>query len=208
MIALIVAALQAASPATPIETVECAVTGRHDHGQLSDIGFACPQVSLDPDGLLAAARGVASRLEPSYDLSDFNPTSIVGTVEFRHEDGAWRLPEPTPFFSVTPDYPARAAEAGRNGHCDLRFTLTPSGRPEAIDVACAQFTNSRRTRDGRVFEREAREAGEHFVYFMPEPGAHPGCAETYFDFLLNGDVLGEPVNGAPRCPGESGGDER
>ncbi|OOF20670.1 energy transducer TonB [Salinivibrio sp. IB574] len=74
-----------------------------------------------------------------------------------------------PLFRVEPNYPPRAMRRGLEGYVVVRFTISPSGRPQDLSVVEAN--------PPRVFEREALRALRKWKY---EPK------------VVNGEAVAQP----------------
>lgn len=74
-----------------------------------------------------------------------------------------------PLFRVQPNYPPRAMRRGLEGYVVVRFTISPSGRPQDLSVVEAN--------PPRVFEREALRALRKWKY---EPK------------VVNGEAVAQP----------------
>ena len=72
---------------------------------------------------------------PDFDAPQLNSGNVSFNVSDRNAQPLVRIP---------PQYPARAAERGLEGSCNMRFDVTPDGTPTNVEaVSCTSATFSR-----------------------------------------------------------------
>jgi protein TonB len=94
---------------------------------------------------------------PEFSTPELNSGSVSFNVSDRNAQPLVRIP---------PQYPPRAAERGIEGHCDMRFNVSPDGTP--IDVQVVNCTSS-------LLSRASVRAVERWRY---SPRVVDGVAQT------------------------------
>jgi len=94
---------------------------------------------------------------PEFSTPELNSGSVSFNVSDRNAQPLVRIP---------PQYPIRAQERGIEGHCDMRFNVSPDGTP--IDIVATNCTSS-------LFTRAAVRSVERWRY---SPRVVDGVAQT------------------------------
>ena len=209
LLTLLSLALLGQPSAEPLQTAICNPVGNVEGGVIENFNLMCPADAPDAAELQSYASAVAARTVSPVPLPRGQASvSFNEEITFHLTAEGWRLPEPTWLIQTPAQYPARAAERGLEGRCNMRLELSPTGLPVQIDTRCQAFRRNESPRSGGgVFEDNAIAASGNSVWLLPLE-LETACRTSVNDFTLrrgrNDDFergwLNGPVDGAPTCP--------